>query len=64
MSKKPQEATKGDRSIPIQIFSSEDSIKKKFLRKWLKDSSLDGKNLEMKEILDWDYYIERLSNTI
>lgn len=64
MSRKPQEASKADRSIPIQIFNSEPMIKKKFLRKWLRDNSLDDKQLEMKEILDWDYYIERLTNTI
>ncbi|KAL4468704.1 hypothetical protein ABPG74_005207 [Tetrahymena malaccensis] len=64
MSKKPQEASKAERAIPIQIFNSDPTIKKKFLRKWLKDNTLDDKQLEMREILDWDYYIERLSNTI
>ena len=53
-----------DRAIPIAIWSAGESVTRHFLRKWLKDPSLDGDALDMRNILDWEYYRERLSNTI
>ncbi len=35
---------------------------KNFLRKWLKASDLD--DFDLRNILDWDYYKDRLSKTI
>lgn len=35
---------------------------KKFLRKWLKDQSMQ--DFDMRTIIDWDYYKERVSGTI
>jgi len=37
---------------------------KHFLRKWLKTSTLSDDDFDVKNILDWDYYRERLSKTI
>jgi DNA polymerase elongation subunit (family B) len=51
-----------DRAIPLAIFQSEPSIKRHYLRKWLKDSSLN--DIDIRQVLDWDYYIERLGGTI
>ena len=62
ISQKPIGSPVADRAIPISIFSAEESIKKKFLKKWLKESEV--KDLELRSILDWDYYIERLGKTI
>lgn len=63
ISKKPANAPVNQRSIPISIFKlKEKSIKMKFLRKWLDDARLDEPRL--KEILDWDYYKERLGKQI
>jgi DNA polymerase epsilon subunit 1 len=28
------------------------------------DNAIDDQNLELREVLDWNYYIERLSNAI
>ena len=39
-----------------------ESVRRVYLRKWLKDSSLT--NFELRSILDWDYYIERLGSVI
>jgi DNA polymerase epsilon subunit 1 len=35
---------------------------KKFLRKWTEDSAME--NFDIRSILDWDYYKERLAGTI
>lgn len=51
-----------ERAIPISIFSTDDPIKRKFLKKWMKES--ETRDFDIKEILDWDYYIERLGNAI
>jgi DNA polymerase elongation subunit (family B) len=50
------------RAIPLAIFQSEPSIKRHYLRKWLKDSSLG--DVDIRQVLDWDYYIERLGGAI
>ncbi|XP_029052112.1 DNA polymerase epsilon catalytic subunit 1 isoform X1 [Osmia bicornis bicornis] len=59
---KPQGAPVTERAIPVAIFQSEPAIKKHYLRKWLKDSSLQSDDI--RDILDWSYYIERLGNAI
>ena len=62
ISTKPHGAPVTERAVPVAIFSAEPSVKKHFLRKWLKDNSLD--DFELRSILDWDYYIERLGSVI
>jgi DNA polymerase epsilon subunit 1 len=37
---KPFEMPIADRVIPLQIFEVEESIKNKFLKKWLKESNI------------------------
>ena len=62
ISARPAGAPVTERAVPIAIFSAEESVKRMYLRKWLKDSSLT--NFELRAILDWDYYIERLGSVI
>lgn len=62
ISAKPQGAPVTERAVPVAIFSSEPQIKRHFLRKWLKDNSLT--DFELRSILDWDYYIERLGSVV
>lgn len=62
ISKKPDGAPVNERAIPTSVFAAEEPIKKKFLRKWLKEPDLQ--DFDMRSIIDWDYYIERLGNTI
>ncbi|KAH9829905.1 uncharacterized protein C8Q71DRAFT_394203 [Rhodofomes roseus] len=62
ISARPQGAPVTDRAVPIAIFSAEDSVKQTYLRKWLKDNSLT--NFDIRSILDWNYYIERLGSVI
>lgn len=47
--------------MPIAIFESDPEIKKKFLRKWVSDTL---KSYDIRDILDWDYYKERLGGSI
>ncbi|CAL8327108.1 unnamed protein product, partial [Arctogadus glacialis] len=62
ISRKPEGAPVTERAIPMAIFQAEPSVKKHFLRKWLKTPGLH--DMDIRTILDWNYYIERLGSTI
>ena len=62
ISKKPIDAKVASRAIPTAIFETDKAQKEKFLKKWLKDSSIT--NFDIRSILDWDYYKERLGGSI
>lgn len=62
ISQKPIGAPVTERAVPIAIFSSEETVKRTYLRRWLKDNSLA--NFDLRSILDWNYYIERLGSVI
>lgn len=52
-----------ERAILLVIFQSEQSISNyHYLCKWLHLSNVD--NLNIREILDWNYYIDRFNNFI
>lgn len=46
----------------MAIFQSEPSVKRHYLRKWLKDNSIN--DIDIRDVLDWNYYIERLNGAI
>jgi DNA polymerase epsilon subunit 1 len=58
---RPKSAPVTERAIPVAIFSAETTIKRHFLRKWLKE---DPTNMDPRALLDWDYYLERLGSVI
>ncbi len=62
VSKKPLEAKVADRAIPTAIFETDEAVMKKFVRKWLKDPTMH--DFDMRSIIDWDYYKERVAGTI
>ena len=62
ISAKPMGAPVTERAVPVAIFSAEEAVKRMYLRRWLKDSSLV--NFDLRSILDWEYYIERLGSVI
>ncbi|KAF7798090.1 hypothetical protein EIP86_009304 [Pleurotus ostreatoroseus] len=62
ISAKPHGAPVTERAVPVAIFSAEETVKKAYLRKWLKDNGLT--DFDLRSILDWDYYIERLGSVI
>lgn len=63
ISRKPEGAPVTERAIPLAIFQSETAVRRHHLRRWLKDSSIDG-DVDIRDILDWNYYIERIGGTI
>ncbi|XP_075685545.1 DNA polymerase epsilon catalytic subunit A [Rhinoderma darwinii] len=62
ISRKPEGSPVTERAIPLAIFQAELGVKRHYLRKWLKTPSLH--DLDIRSILDWDYYIERLGSAI
>ena len=61
ISSKPKNAPVTERAIPVAIFSADESIKRHFLRKWMKDDPAD---MDLRTILDWNYYLERLGSVV
>ena len=53
------------RPIPTQIFQAKREVRVHWVRKWCQDPSLgqDG-DIDVRDILDWDYYMTRLSGNI
>ena len=62
ISNRPANTPVTERAIPVAIFSSDLSVKRTFLRRWTADPSLD--NFDIRGIIDWEYYKERLGSTI
>ncbi|KAJ2994653.1 DNA polymerase epsilon catalytic subunit [Globomyces sp. JEL0801] len=50
------------RAIPVAIFYSEPNITRYYLRKWLKDHSIQDVNI--RDLIDWEYYLERFGAVI
>ncbi|KKY15635.1 putative dna polymerase epsilon catalytic subunit a [Phaeomoniella chlamydospora] len=61
ISSKPRNSPVTERAIPVAIFSAEETIKRFFLKKWLKE---DPGDMDLRTVLDWDYYLERLGSVI
>ncbi|KAL6240084.1 DNA polymerase epsilon catalytic subunit A [Aspergillus navahoensis] len=61
ISARPRNTPVTERAIPVTIFSAEESIKRHFLRKWLKD---DPGDMDPRSVIDWDYYLERLGSVV
>ncbi|CCG82582.1 DNA polymerase [Taphrina deformans PYCC 5710] len=62
ISAQPRGSPVTERAIPIAIFSSEESIKRHFLRKWLKDPGCI--HFDLRSIIDWEYYLDRFGSVI
>lgn len=58
---RPKNAPVTDRAIPVAIFSAEEHVKRYFLRKWMREEPSD---MNPRSLIDWDYYLERLSSVI
>ena len=65
IAKKPDGKSVTERPVPVQIFQAERHVRLHWMRKWLEDPTLgvDG-DIDIRDILDWDYYITRLSGNI
>ncbi|CAI2378542.1 unnamed protein product [Moneuplotes crassus] len=62
ISRLPEDMPISERAIPIIAFQTDPSIMRKFIRKWTNDPSLT--NFDMRNLIDWKYYKERVGNTI
>lgn len=62
ISRKPEGSPVTERAIPLAIFQSEPSVRRHYLRRWLKDNSMG--DADIRDVLDWNYYIERLGGTV
>ncbi len=61
ISSRPKNAPVTDRAIPVAIFSADEQVKRFFLRKWFRD---DPGDMDLRSILDWNYYLERLGSVV
>lgn len=62
IARKPDDSQVTARAIPVQIFEfGNEVVRRKLLRKWTKCS--DG-DLDLKSLLDWEYYKGRLANAV
>jgi DNA polymerase epsilon subunit 1 len=61
ISSKPKNSPVTERAVPVAIFSAEENVKRFYLKKWLKD---DPGNMDPREVIDWQYYLERLGSVI
>ncbi|KAK4556442.1 DNA polymerase epsilon catalytic subunit [Recurvomyces mirabilis] len=61
ISSRPKNAPVTERAIPVAIFSSEESVKRYYLRKWMKE---DPGDMDPRSVIDWGYYLERLGSVI
>ncbi|KAJ1941510.1 DNA polymerase epsilon catalytic subunit, partial [Linderina macrospora] len=62
ISKKPLSMPVSERAVPVAIFSADAATRRQFLRRWLRDNSLE--DADIRSILDWDYYLERFGSVI
>jgi len=64
IAERPFGAPVTERAIPTAIWKAEPAVMKHYLRKWLKSPEMEGEDFDIRNILAWDYYIDRLGKTI
>lgn len=64
IAERPHGASVTERAIPTAIWKAEPAVMKEYLRKWLKSPQMEGDDFDLRNILDWNYYKERLGKTI
>lgn len=64
IAEQPYGAPVTERAIPTAIWKAEPAVMKHYLRKWLKAPGLEGDALDIRNVLDWEYYLDRLGKTI
>lgn len=64
ISQLPHGAPVTERAVPTAIWKAEPAVMKHYMRRWLKAPQMEGDDFDIRNVLDWDYYVERLNNTI
>ncbi|KAJ2357938.1 DNA polymerase epsilon catalytic subunit [Coemansia sp. RSA 2618] len=62
ISRQPQDMPVSERAVPVAIFAADAPTRRMFLRRWLRDSTLEDPDI--RDIIDWDYYLERFGSVI
>lgn len=63
IARKPEDDQVTSRAIPVQIFEYPNAaVRRRLLRKWTKNA--DDGELDLRKLLDWNYYKERLAKAI
>eukprot|EP01133_Synstelium_polycarpum_P000195 gene195-234_t len=55
----PAGAPVTERTLPVDIFAADQDVREHFLRRWTK-----SRDVNLRDIIDWDYYRTRLSGVI
>jgi len=58
---RPKSAPVTERAIPVAIFSAEESVKRHYMRKWMRE---DPGDMDPRSVIDWAYYLERLGSVV
>eukprot|EP00737_Agarophyton_chilense_P000701 gb/GEZJ01000776.1/.p1 GENE.gb/GEZJ01000776.1/~~gb/GEZJ01000776.1/.p1 ORF type:complete len:1790 (-),score=227.93 gb/GEZJ01000776.1/:5472-10268(-) len=63
IARKPEDTQVTSRAIPVKIFEfQKEVVRRRLLKKWTK--SADNEGLDLRGLLDWDYYRGRLANAV
>ena len=62
--KKPEGVSVSERAIPSTIFKADPSVRKQYLSMWCRDSFNRQETISVRDVLDWEYYKERLGKAI
>ncbi|KAJ3423383.1 DNA polymerase epsilon catalytic subunit a [Anaeramoeba flamelloides] len=62
ISNKPLGASVTERAIPLKIFQTQENVKKRFIKKWSKNSQMQ--DFTLRSIIDWDYYLKRIGTML
>ncbi|XP_953446.1 DNA polymerase epsilon (catalytic subunit), putative [Theileria annulata] len=64
LASQPTDAPRTARAIPIQTFKVDKTVRSQFLAKWLKIQLSTAMRMSSRDILDWNYYKERIDTQI
>ncbi|KAJ2380586.1 DNA polymerase epsilon catalytic subunit, partial [Coemansia sp. RSA 2611] len=62
ISRMPADQPVSERAVPVAIFAADAATRRLFLRRWLRSPQLG--DADIRDILDWDYYLERFGSVI
>lgn len=64
VSRTPEGTSVTERAVPCEIFKASEEVQMAYLKKWCHTSTLIDSSVDIRSILDWQYYKERLGSTI
>jgi len=64
VSRTPEGSSVTERAVPCEIFKADPATQLMYLKKWCHTNTLIDSSIDVRTILDWQYYKERLGSTI